>query len=119
MRPEDRDLALIWDMREAARSVSEFTQGVKYSQFETDKLLRSAVERQFLILGEAARQVSAGFREAHPNVPWRGIIGLRNVLAHEYGEVLVERLWLFAAQRIPELISILDPLIPPGEGPDD
>ena len=85
MRPEDRDLALLWDMRAAARSISEFILDVKYSRFEQDKLLRSAVERQFLIIGEAAKQVSPGFQQAHPEVPWRGIVGLRNVLAHEYG----------------------------------
>ena len=43
---------------------------------------------------------------------WRGLVGLRNVLAHEYGEVLVERLWLFATQRVPELLTILDKLVP-------
>jgi uncharacterized protein with HEPN domain len=112
MLPESRDAALLWDMREACRSVADFTAGVKYSQFERDKLLRSAVERQFLILGEAARQVSERFREAHPGIPWRGLVGLRNVLAHEYGEVLVERLWLFATQRVPELLTILDELVP-------
>jgi len=74
--PEDRDTALLWDMREACRAVTEFTAGVKYSRFERDKMLRSAVERQFLILGEAARQVSEGFRERHPDVPWRGLVGL-------------------------------------------
>ena len=116
MRPEDRDLALLWDMRAAARSISEFILDVKYSRFEQDKLLRSAVERQFLIIGEAAKQVSPGFQQAHPEVPWRGIVGLRNVLAHEYGEVLVERLWLFATRRTPELASVLDPLIPPEQG---
>ena len=112
MPPEGRDVALLWDMREACRAVSEFIAGVKYSRFEQDKLLRSAVERQFLILGEAARQVSDAFREGHPEVPWRGLVGLRNVLAHEYGEVLVERLWLFATQRVPELLTILDKFVP-------
>jgi uncharacterized protein with HEPN domain len=112
MRPEDRDLALLWDMREAGRAIAEFVAGTGHGRFESDRMLRSAVERQFLIIGEAARQVSAGFREAHPDVPWRGVVGLRNVLAHEYGEVLVERLWLFATQRVPELVSILDKLIP-------
>jgi uncharacterized protein with HEPN domain len=113
MPPESRDAALLWDMREACRAVSEFVAGAKYSRFEHDKMLRSAVERQFLILGEAARQVSNGFRDAHPEVPWRGLVGLRNVLAHEYGEVLVERLWLFATERVPELLHVLAKLVPP------
>jgi uncharacterized protein with HEPN domain len=113
MRPEDKDAALLWDMREAALAIRTFMQGVSYARFEDDKMVRSAVERQFLIIGEAGRQVSQEFRDAHPEVPWRGVVGLRNVLAHEYGEVLVERLWLYATQRIPELIGLLDSLVPP------
>jgi uncharacterized protein with HEPN domain len=77
MRPEDRDVALLWDMR------------------------------------EAAKRVSSTFKEAHPEIPWSSIIGQRNVLAHEYGEVLLERIWLVATKNIPELIQLLDPLIPP------
>jgi uncharacterized protein with HEPN domain len=112
MQPEGRDIALLWDMREACRAVTQFIAGAKYSRFEQDKLIRSAVERQFLILGEAARQVSDEFRDGHPEIPWRGLVGLRNVLAHEYGEVLVERLWLFATQRVQELLPVLDALVP-------
>jgi len=116
MPPEDRDVALLWDMREACRAVAEFTAGLNYSRFEQDRMLRSAVERQFLILGEAARNVSEAFRKTHPEVPWRGLVGLRNVLAHEYGEVLVERLWLFATQHVPELLTVLDRVVPTDPG---
>ncbi|UCG42763.1 MAG: DUF86 domain-containing protein [candidate division WOR-3 bacterium] len=103
-------------MREACRAVSEFTADVDCSRFEQDRMLRSAVERQFLILGKAARQVSEAFRKAHPEVPWRGLVGLRNVLAHEYGEVLVERLWLFATQHVSELLTFLDKVVPADPG---
>jgi uncharacterized protein with HEPN domain len=112
MPPEDRDLALLWDMREAARDISEFIKGLEYIHFASNKMLRYAVERQILVLGEAAKRVSDHFKQAHPEIPWSGIIGQRNVLAHEYGEILVERIWLVAKDRIPELITLLDPLIP-------
>lgn len=112
MRPEERDIALLWDMLEAARSIESFMADVAASKFESDKMLRSAVERQLLIIGEAAARMSKGLREAHPEVPWRSIVGQRNVLAHEYGEVLVERLWLVATERIPELIQQLARITP-------
>lgn len=64
------------------------------------------------MIGEAANHVSGTFKKAHPEIPWKGIIGQRNVLAHEYGEILVERIWLVATERIPELLKLLDPLIP-------
>ena len=113
MPPDDRDFAYLWDMREAAREVIEFMQGVNYVHFTEDKVLRYAVERQIMVIGEAAAHVSLGFQEAYPEIPWRGIIGQRNVLAHEYGEVLSERIWLVAAKYLPELVRLLDPLIPP------
>lgn len=65
-----------------------------------------------MVIGEAAKKVSGGFKDTHPEIPWNSIIGQRNVLAHEYGEVLLERIWIVATERIPELIRLLDPLIP-------
>ncbi len=71
-----------------------------------------AVERAVEIIGEAARRLSDDFKENHPEVPWRSIIGQRNVLAHEYGEIKQERLWKIVTQHIPALIARLEPLIP-------
>lgn len=118
MHPEDRDAALLWDMREAAREIQEFTQGVKYVRFAADKMRRYAVERQIMVIGEAARQVSDDFKSAHPEIPWKGIIGQRNVLAHEYGEILVERIWLVAINNIPDLLQALNRLVPPVDWDD-
>jgi uncharacterized protein with HEPN domain len=80
---------------------------------EPDEVLQSAVERKLEIIGEAARNVSEAFQEKHPEIPWRGIISQRHFLAHEYGEVRQEKLWRVATVRIPELIAVLDPLLPP------
>jgi uncharacterized protein with HEPN domain len=66
-----------------------------------------------MVIGEAARRVSDSFKDAHLEIPWSSIVGQRNVLAHEYGEVLLERIWLVATEGIPKLIHLLDPLIPP------
>lgn len=113
MPPENRDLALLWDMRRAARDITEFMQGVTFAEFDSYKMLRYAIERQLVVIGEAANHISETFKQAHPEIPWKGIVGQRNVLAHEYGEILVERIWLAANERVPELIQLLDPLIPP------
>ena len=48
----------------------------------------------------------------HPAIPWRAIIGLRHILAHEYGEIKHERMWLVVTERIPELISHLEIIVP-------
>ena len=75
-------------------------------------MLRSAVERQIEIIGEAARRVSKDFQEAHPEIPWRPIQAQRHVLAHEYGEIKHDRIWRVADVHIPELILLLAPLVP-------
>ena len=92
MKPEERDLAYLWDMRDAARDVMEFVEGVSYESFCSDKKLRYVVERRIEVIGEAARHVSQSFQESHPEIPWKRIVGLRNIPAHEYGEILVERI---------------------------
>ena len=54
-------------------------------------------------IGENAGDLSASFREAHPEVDWRAIIGLRNIIAHEYGNVDTEVLWEIVDEDIPVL----------------
>ena len=107
-----RDLSYIWDMRTAAQEILEFMQGVSQADFERNNQLRYAVERQLMVIGEAARHVSDEFQEQHPEIPWLQIIGQRNVLAHDYGEILVERVWLTATKSLPELLIVLDQIIP-------
>lgn len=113
MRHEERDPGYVWDMLDAARSVREFTTGVTHDEYLGDRKLQLAVERALEIIGEAARLVSPTFKANHAEIPWKVMIGQRNVLAHEYGEINQERIWLVASRRIPELIELLEPLLPP------
>lgn len=112
MRPEQRDRAYLWDMLDAARAVDEFVRDKTFEEYTSNRMLRGAVERHIEIIGEAARRVSEETRNAHPEIPWRGIIGQRNVLAHEYGEVMHEAIWRIATKRIGELILSLRKLVP-------
>jgi uncharacterized protein with HEPN domain len=111
MRPSAGDSAYLWDMREAGREILVFVQGASFDSFASDRQLRLAVERELEIIGEAARHVSPGFQQAHPEIPWRAIIGQRNLLAHEYGEIRVERIWVVVESGIGTLIKHLDVLL--------
>jgi uncharacterized protein with HEPN domain len=62
MRPERYDAAYLWDMLDAARTVTGFIQGRSYQDYLRDKMLRSAVERNVEIIGEAAGKISKSFR---------------------------------------------------------
>ena len=111
MQTEERDAAHLWDMLNAADNVSQFMQGVSFDNFMRERKLQAAVEREVEIIGEAARRVSESFREMHPEIQWRAIIAQRNVLAHEYGEIKQERMWLVAIERVPDLIKKLKPIV--------
>jgi uncharacterized protein with HEPN domain len=111
MRPEQRDQAYLYDMLRAAQDIVEFTRGIDYDAFFQDKKTRLAVERQLLVVGEAAYHVTERFRSAHPAIPWTKIIGQRNVLAHDYGEVLLERIWLVTQRDVPPLVGQLAQLL--------
>jgi uncharacterized protein with HEPN domain len=68
MRTEERDLAYLWDMREEAKQIGKFIKDVSYEQFISNNMIRYAVERSMLIIGEAANHVSEQFRLAHPEI---------------------------------------------------
>ncbi len=110
MRSERGDAAYLWDMLTAARDALEFTSGCTFEQFRTDKLRQSAVERKVEIIGEAARRVSEAFRDAHPEIPWPKVIGLRNIVAHDYSGIRQELMWRVVSLRLPELVTMLDAL---------
>ena len=110
-----RDDAYLLDMLLAARKVQEFTQGVGRKQFENDDLIQNAVMRQIQIIGEAARKVSSQCQQTHPEIPWQGVIGMRNRLIHEYFRIIPERVWDVVEKDIPELIRLIEPLVPPDE----
>lgn len=113
MRHDERDAAYLWDMREAGSAISGYVEGRRFVEFENDTMLRRAVEREIEIIGEAARKASQSLKAAHPEIPWSGIVAQRNVLAHEYGEIKLELIRRVATERVPELIGLLEPLIPP------
>jgi uncharacterized protein with HEPN domain len=110
---EDRDPAYLWDMLEAAQTLRELISGFSVVDYLADRKTQLAVERTIEILGEAARRVSSTLQQAHPEVPWVGIIAQRNVIAHEYGEIKQERLWVVATVHVEDLIPKLRLLVPP------
>src|SRR5207253_3635891 len=112
--PRDQaDASYLWDMLTAARAVADFTRDRTFEEYSNDLMLRSAVERQVEIIGEAARRVSDSFRQQHPEIPWSKIMGQRHVLAHDYGEIKHDRLRQVATVHVPALIGQITPLLPP------
>jgi uncharacterized protein with HEPN domain len=111
MGPDERDAAHLWDMLSAAREARMAVEGVAREAFLGDWLRRRALERTLEVLGEAAKKVSADCQAAHPEIDWRGLIGQRNLLAHEYGRINHRLLFEAASDRLPRLIERLQGLL--------
>ncbi|MCE5341041.1 MAG: DUF86 domain-containing protein [Planctomycetaceae bacterium] len=107
MRPDERNAAYLWDMLDAAQTAQMLIDGMDFIKYSNDRRTQLAVERTLEVIGEAARRVSDDFRNAHPENPWRQIIGQRNILIHEYGEIKQERIYKVAKENIPQLIKFL------------
>ena len=111
MAPEDRDHAYLWDMREFAREALKLVRGIEFERIEKETMRRLALERALELLGEIAKRVSPGLQAAHPAVGWRDLIGQRNVLAHDYGEIDHRRLYDSARVKVPLLLVELDRIL--------
>lgn len=73
------------------------------SEFKKNKLVVDAVIRNFEIIGEASTHISYAFRSAHPNVPWKQMTAMRNILIHEYFGVNLGTVWQTVQERLPSL----------------
>jgi uncharacterized protein with HEPN domain len=110
--PLDRDPATLLDMVIAGRRIQEFIAGQDFAEFSADLKTQSAVILQILILGEGARRLSTAFRERHPDIPWSDIIGMRNLLIHDYQKTDPQEVWTAATRDVPDLLALLELLLP-------
>lgn len=115
-----RDDAYLLDILIAARKAMSFLEGLSRAEFEHSELHQSAVVRPLEIIGEAAGRVSEETRKSHPEIPWQKMIGMRNRLIHEYFRVDLQAVWDTVHKDLPELIPLVEPLVPPeADSPHD
>lgn len=98
-------------MLDAAHAISSFIQKNNRQNLESDLMFSSALIRQLEILGEAAIGISIDFKEAHTNIPWHKIIGMRNRLIHAYFDVDLDILWHAVTIEIPKIIPELQKIL--------
>ena len=79
-----RDDATSGDIIKACGLIGQFIAGQRKDAFLADAKTQSAVLHQLLIVGEAAKRLSQGFRDQLPSIPWRRIAGMRDKLIHGY-----------------------------------
>jgi len=105
------DTVTLRQMLDMGREILSLTRGRSAAELRRNRLLELAVSRLLEVLGEAARRVSAGFREAHPELPWTQMIGMRNVLLHAYDDVDLATVWTTIQDDIPRLVQALERLV--------
>ncbi|MBP6308375.1 MAG: DUF86 domain-containing protein, partial [Burkholderiaceae bacterium] len=103
----DRTPAHLTDMLQFVRELRQLATGQTATEFASNRILCLAVEKLFINLGEAAFRVGEVRAGAMPDIPWRRIIGLRNLLAHGYEQVAHEVLFKTIAEDLPALESAL------------
>ena len=95
------------DMRESAGKISRFTADITIERFLADEITYDAVLYNLQVLGEAAKKIPDAVRQRHPEIDWRGIAGLRDVLSHAYFAVDNAALWKIVSVDIPKLVAQL------------
>lgn len=109
---QPRSAALLWDLATAVERIQNFVHGKSWDDYEGDVLLRSAVERQLEVAGEAMsvlRRTDPATAELVPEV--KKIIGMRNVLIHGYAEVNNLTVWRTASQDLGGLVQVVEDLL--------
>jgi uncharacterized protein with HEPN domain len=108
-----RDDATLLDILRAAQLALEFRGRQDKAAFMTDLKTQAAVLHELLVLGEAVKRLSAGFRDNNPGVPWKAVAGMRDRLLHGYDDVDLDLVWKTVDEDLPALLENLKGLAPP------
>ena len=105
--PFDDPHGRIEDILEAIAKIQRYTRGLTFETFEADDRTVDAVVRNFIIIGEAARNLSPEFAARHPAIPWPQMRGLRNIAIHEYARVNNRVIWETVTTHLPPIVPLL------------
>jgi uncharacterized protein with HEPN domain len=99
--------ARLLHIRDEIEGVAMIVRGLSFLQYQRSYMHRRAVERAVQIVSEAAKALPADFLAKYPNAPWNAIIGIGNILRHEYQRLDDKQLWEIATVHLPQLQPIV------------
>lgn len=90
------------DILQSMDKIFQYTQGIEYEQFIANDMVVDATIRNLEIIGEAARNIPDTVRAKHPEIPWRRMLGLRNIVIHEYFGIDLSIVWEIVTKNLTE-----------------
>lgn len=103
-KKEGRDVRdYLNDISEMIKDIEDFTAGISYEGFGSDKKTLYAVIRCFEVIGEAVKQIPDHVRREHPEIPWKGLAGMRDKLIHGYFGIDIRIVWDTIEEDLPPL----------------
>ena len=102
------------DIRDCAQKDQRYALGVSFETFVSNEEKRDAIVRNLELIGEAAKHVPGDVRADYPEVHWRQIAGLRDVLIHSYFGLELETLWDVVRREVPVLLDQIEQILEQG-----
>lgn len=99
------------DILQSLTGIASDIEGLNYDNFIDDRKTRNSVARELEIIGEAARHIPPDIEAIHPQIPWRLMRDMRNVIAHEYFGVDWQIVWETAVNDLPALVPFLQAIL--------
>jgi uncharacterized protein with HEPN domain len=100
----------IADIIDAITAIAKYIQGYSYEQFKVDRKTIDAVVRNLEVIGEAVKKLPDDLKNKEPEIEWRKIAGLRDILIHEYFGVDTEIIWDVIKNKLESLKRVVDSL---------
>lgn len=97
------DYTYLKHIQDAIAKIEKYISGLSYTSFCRNDIVIDAVMKELEIIGEAANHVSKRFRQDNPQIPWRKMIGIRNILIHEYFGINKKIIWETCEEDLKEL----------------
>lgn len=103
MSPVKREFILyLEDMLQSMERINEYLGDLDFRKFKINYLVVDAIIRNFEIIGEASKNIPNDIQKKYPKIPWRKMVGLRNLIAHEYFGIDYEMIWEIAKNNLPQ-----------------
>ena len=105
---DEKQTGLLRDILDSALTIRAYLDAVSREAFIANLEKQDAVLRRFEIIGEAASRLAPRTQAIFPNLPFRSMRGMSNIIAHDYGDVDIEQVWKTATTDLDEIIVTLN-----------